>query len=112
MILILVRMLENLSLKSKYYDRNISFKLEKSFMRSHFVISFPSPDMNNKDGSDVKLPNNSGNNNSNNIEDEEWGDKSTSRDYLLQSSISAQIKTQEPAGLNVGNGNKNRLKYV
>lgn len=37
-----VRMLDNLSLKSKYFDQNVTFKLEKGCMTSQFVISFPS----------------------------------------------------------------------
>jgi hypothetical protein len=36
-----VRMLDNLSLKAKYFDQNITFKLEKGCMTSQFVISFP-----------------------------------------------------------------------
>lgn len=36
------RLLDNLSLKARYYDRNVSFKLEKGCMTSRFVISFPS----------------------------------------------------------------------
>lgn len=36
-----IRLLENLSLKAKYYDRGVSFKLEKQCMTSRFVISFP-----------------------------------------------------------------------
>lgn len=35
------RLLENLSLKAKYYDRNVIFRLEKGYMTSSFVISFP-----------------------------------------------------------------------
>ena len=35
------RLLENLSLKKKYFDRNTSFRLEKGCLTSHFVISFP-----------------------------------------------------------------------
>jgi hypothetical protein len=34
-------MLRQLSLKAKYYDRGISFKLVKGFCRSDFIISFP-----------------------------------------------------------------------
>jgi hypothetical protein len=36
------RLLENLSLKAKYFDRSIDFRLEKGYMTSSFVISFPS----------------------------------------------------------------------
>lgn len=36
------RLLENLSLKAKYYDRGVSFRLEKGYMTSSFIISFPS----------------------------------------------------------------------
>lgn len=38
------RLLENLSLKKKYFERNTSFRLEKGCLTSHFVISFPSSD--------------------------------------------------------------------
>lgn len=36
-----VRMLENLSLKARYFDQNVIFKLKKGWMTSQFVISFP-----------------------------------------------------------------------
>lgn len=35
-------MLENVTLRAKYYDRNIQFKLVKSFCDSHVEIRFPS----------------------------------------------------------------------
>ena len=35
------RLLEQLSLKAKYYDRNISFSLEKRFLTSFVLITFP-----------------------------------------------------------------------
>lgn len=38
------RLLENLSLKAKHFDRNTSFRLEKGCFTSHFVITFPSFD--------------------------------------------------------------------
>ena len=38
------RLLENLSLKAKYFDRNMSFRLEKGCLTSSFVISFPLSD--------------------------------------------------------------------
>jgi hypothetical protein len=36
------RLLENLSLKAKYFDRSVEFRLEKGYMTSSFIISFPS----------------------------------------------------------------------
>ena len=54
------KLLDNLSLKAKYFERNVSFGIEKGCMTSRFVISFPEEENCSIVGR--------------NLPDEEWGD--------------------------------------
>ena len=98
------RLLENLSLKAKYFDRGVSFKLEKRCMTSHFVISFPFPEEeSNFNILGKKVP------------DEEWGDSN----LISAGSVNTNVGVDENSvqggvvGIRVEpGGDRTRLKYT
>ena len=92
------KLLDNLSLKAKYYERKISFGIEKGYLTSRFVISFPAEENRSIVGR--------------NLHDEEWGDNTPLvgigiNDFQSVDRIVSSIQI-EPGGFQ----DSTRLKYI